>query len=679
MSKLSKIEAKKRIEKLREVINHHRYLYHVKDKSEISDSAHDSLKHELYQLEQQFPDLITSDSPTQRVGSEPLDKFLKYKHKERMLSMEDVFSEFEFEAWLKRIEKIAGNQIDDFYCMTKIDGLAISLVYRDGILITAATRGDGRIGENVTQNVKTIEAIPLHLRIPKLHEIKKIKVSKKTQDKLKNLNGLIEVRGEIYVNKKDFALLNKKRKKIGEQIFANPRNIAAGSIRQLDSKIAAERPLNFRAWYLSDIGQDKHEKSMKILELLGFKSAPGKRTKSIKAVKKEFKSIEDERSKINFWIDGLVVRVNDRGLYKKLGIVGKAPRGLIAWKFPPEEATTRVLSVNWNVGRTGKITPVATVEPVFLAGTTVTHATLHNPDEIERLDLKIGDTVIITKAGDIIPKIRSVVKELRSGIEKDIKIPKKCPVCGDGVEKKDGIVDIICTNKDCRSMQKEKILHTARAFDIVGLGGQRIEHFISAGFLKSPADIFKLKESDIVQLDGYRDTSAKKIVAEIQSKKQISLGLFIKSLSIPNVGEETAFILAKEFKSIEKLAKASVEDLVLIKDIGLVVARSIKDYFGLQASKDLIDEYQKIGVKIIEPQKSGGKFSGKSFVITGALEKISRDEIKDKIRGFGGSVSTSVSKTTDFVIVGDNPGSKAKKADDFNIKTLSEQEFLTML
>ena len=478
MSKLTKADAKKRIQKLKTVINHHRYLYHVKDTVDISDAALDSLKHELYEIEQEFPDLITKDSPTQRVGGQPLDKFQKIKHRSRMLSMEDVFSEEEFEKWEARLVKIGGKDVQDYFCMQKIDGLAVSLLYKDGVLQTAATRGDGKVGEDVTQNIKTIEAIPLTL-----HEVK-VKLPEE-----------VEVRGEIFMSKKDFEVMNKSLGKEGKKTFANPRNVSAGSIRQLDPKITASRPLDFRAWHLSDVGVRTQEEGMTLLKELGFKVADGVHAEGHADVKSYFRKTGKNREKIGHWIDGVVVRVNDHQHYSNLGVVGKTPRGLVAWKFPAEESTTRVLDVDWSVGRTGKLTPIARVEPTFIAGTTVQNATLHNMDEIKRLGLKIGDTVILTKAGDIIPKITKVLKELRTGKEKNIKAPKVCPVCESPTEKRGEQIDVFCSSSNCFSMERERILYAARAFGIDGLGGKRIEHFINAGFLNAPPDIFRLEEN----------------------------------------------------------------------------------------------------------------------------------------------------------------------------------------
>lgn len=525
---MTKAQAEKRVKKLREVIAHHRYQYHVLDKQELSDAALDSLKHELFQLEQTFPELVTPDSPTQRVGGKPLKDFAKVTHRSRMLSMEDVFSEEEFLDWVKRLQKHLGKPIEDFYCMTKIDGLAVSLTYKNGVLVKAATRGDGRIGEDVTQNAKTVESIPLTLRSISSSDLKRFGLGKDA------LMQTLDVRGEIYMTKDDFEELNRRRKKAGEPLFANPRNVSAGSIRQLDPEITKSRPLKFRAWSLETIGQASHVDSMRMLTLLGFKTAEGSHAKQATDVSKRYAEAMAHREELPYWIDGLVVRVNSHEMFRDLGVVGKTPRGLAAWKFPPEEAATQLRSVHWQVGRTGKLTPVATVEPVFLAGTTVEHATLHNMDEIARLDVKIGDTVILTKAGDIIPKIIDRLKEMRTGSETTIQPPKTCPVCKSPVEKRGG-VDLYCSNKGCFSLERGRVLYAARAFGIDGLGMRTVERFIEEGLLVTPPDLFRLNPDEIAQLEGFGAVSAKKLVQEIDKHKTIALADFLTSLGIASV------------------------------------------------------------------------------------------------------------------------------------------------
>lgn len=680
---MTRSQAQKRINKLKEVIAYHRHLYHVLDTQEISDAALDSLKHELKELEDEFPGLITKDSPTQRVGGLALEKFSKVKHQERMLSMEDVFSQDEFEKWVGRLKKHSGRSKIDFYAMTKIDGLAISLIYEDGVLVQAATRGDGKIGEEVTQNVKTIESVPLKLRNPNAREVKQLtKEFKSSQTLLKHLEtlkGRVEVRGEVYIPKKDFDKLNAQLKKKGEKTYANPRNLSAGSIRQLDPKIAAKRPLKFRAWHLSEIGQKSQSEGMSILQMIGFKIAEGAEVETVKDVRLMYDRVNRQRDKIKYWIDGLVVRVDNIKLYKNLGVVGKTPRGLVAWKFPPEEATTKIEDVQWFVGRTGKLTPVAIVSPVFIAGTTVTHATLHNADEIQRLGVKIGDTVILTKAGDIIPKITQVMKKLRTGKEKSVGVPKNCPMCASEISQKKSGVDYICTNKKCFSMERERILHAARAFDIEGIGGKTIERFIQIGLLNSPVDLFRLKVDDIAVLDGFGEVSARKIVNEVAGKKEIDLAHFLVGLSIEHVGEGTADTLARQFGSLKKIMNASKDRLQKVQDIGEVVARSVHKYFADQDNQNLIEDYLSEGIIIKAREVQDQILDGMTFVLTGSLNTITRDQAKERIRDLGGKVSSSVSSKTDFVIVGSDPGSKYTKAQELGVKTLSEKEFLSKI
>lgn len=656
---MTKNEAKNRIEKLRALIDKYRYEYHVLDTAEISDAAHDALKHELYQLEQQFPDLITSDSPTQRVGGEPLPKFSKITHATPMLSMEDVFTDDEARNWVARVEKLAGKTLD-YACMLKIDGLAVSLVYQDGNLVSAATRGNGKIGEDVTMNVRTIESVPLTLRT--------------------SVKGRVEVRGEIYMRKDDFAVMNEKRKKAGEEEFANPRNVSAGSIRQLDPKIAASRPLRFFAWgIVTDLGQRSHVESLERAREFGFATSPFVYAKDFDEVRGFFTKMGEEREKLPYWIDGVVIRVNDRAIFDGLGVVGKTPRGLVAWKFPPEEATTRVESVDWFVGRTGALTPVATVTATFIAGTTVTHATLHNADEIARLGLKIGDTVILTKAGDIIPKITKVLTELRDGKERTVRLPEVCPVCDSPVERHEGEVALFCTNRECFAKERERILYAARAFEIDGLGEKIIERLITEGLLKTAPDIFRLTPDDLRGLEGFGEVSANKIVEEIARKKIIDLDKFVLGLGIRHVGGETAFDLAIAFGTLEKLVTATKEELVAIPNVGDVVADEVVAFFASVHTAQLLRDYAEVGVDVRPAKKVVQKLAGKTFVLTGVLETMDRDVAKERIRLLGGNVSGSVSKNTDYVVAGESAGSKLDNAKKLGILVLSEDEFLRML
>lgn len=664
---MTKSEARERIAKLRKAIDHYRYQYHVLDKSEISDAANDALKHELYTLEQEFPDLISPDSPTQRVGGEALAKFSKISHRIPMLSIEDVFTTEEVMAWQDRIRKLAPDAKLDYYMEIKMDGLAMSLVYEDGLLVSAATRGDGMVGEDVTQNVKTIEAIPLRLlEVPGV-----------------SLKGRIEVRGEAYMTKSHFEALNREQKKRGETEFANPRNVAAGSIRQLDPKITASRKLSFFGYALyGDFKLKTHEEEHELLKRLGVPVNPVNRHgKTLDDIEKFRNEVIKNREKYDYWTDGTVININDTKLYQSLGVVGKTPRGVVAYKFPPEEATTVVEEVKWYVGRTGAITPVAVVRPTWIGGTTVQHASLHNMDEIERLGLKVGDTVILVKSGDIIPKIIKVLPELRPKDAKTIHVPKKCPVCGSDVIRREGEVAYVCSNKACFAQESQRIGHAVVAFNILGMGEKIIERFIEEGLLRTPPDIFTLEEGDIAALERFGDTSAKKLIAEIEARKEIPLARFITGLGIRHVGEETAINLANSLGSLEAFMSADLEKLMQVPDIGKVVAESIAEFLREPRHRQEIERYLELGVRVTNPpkRKLDERFAGKAFVLTGTLESMSRDEAKDLIRSRGGTASESVSKKTDYVVAGAEAGSKLAKAQELGVKVLDEEEFRKML
>jgi len=686
---MTKPEARERIAKLRKTIDHYRYLYHVQDKSEISDAALDALKHELYTLEQQFPDLITPDSPTQRVGGEALEKFSKVKHQVPMLSIEDVFTPSEIQAWLDRMRKLAPTSVLDFYAEMKMDGLAMSLVYEDGVLVSGATRGDGQQGEDVTQNVKTIEAIPLSLRVPEEKEIEQFLKSfgtgideKTFRSKLK-MKGRIEVRGEAYMAKKTFDKLNREQLKKGEAEFANPRNAAAGAIRQLDSKLTATRHLDFYGYALyGDFGLVTHEQEHELLKLLGAPTNPENRyCKTLDEVQAFHDWVIKHRDKLNYWTDGVVVNLNDSKLFQKLGVVGKTPRGVVAYKFPAEEATTIVEDVQWFVGRTGALTPVAVVRPTWVGGTTVQHASLHNMDEIERLGLRIGDTVILVKAGDIIPKVVKVLPELRPKDAKAIHPPKKCPVCSSEIIRRPGEVAYVCANKNCYAQEAARIVHAAVAFDIIGLGEKVAERFIDEGLLRTPPDIFALKEGDISSLERFGDTSAKKLIAEIDAKKRISLEKFLVALGIRHVGVETAIAIARAFGTIDAFLRADKAEFLRVPDIGEIVCESIAEFLSDPKHLEEIALYRKNGVEILSAVKvkQDPRFVGKTFVLTGTLETLTRDDAKDAIRARGGDISGSVSKKTDFVVAGAEAGSKLDKAQELGVKILDEKEFKKML
>jgi len=665
---MEKKQTRERIDKLKKLINHHRHLYHVQDKQEISDAALDSLKKELFDLEQQFPDLLTDDSPTQRVAGEPLKQFKKFKHPFKMLSFNDAFSKDDMEDWLTRISKLLTEkerQELDFYCELKIDGLAIELIYKNGILETGSTRGDGIIGEDITQNLKTVEAIPLTIK-----------------EKRK-----IVVRGEVFITKKEFDRINKQKTKEGLPVYANPRNIAAGSVRQLDPKVTAHRKLDSFIYDLkTDFKQKTHEETHKILHELGFKTNKhNKYCKSLEDVLHFREYWIKQREKLDYEIDGVVVIVNNNKIFEKLGVVGKAPRGAIAFKFPQAQATTKVMDIKVQVGRTGAITPVAILEPVQVTGITITRATLHNEDEIKRLDVKIGDTVVVGRAGDVIPEIVKVLPELRTGREKHFTMPDKCPACGTKLEKPEGEAILKCPNPKCFARQRRNFYHfvSKPAFNMDGLGPKIIDKLLEEGLVHDPGDLFELKEGDVASLERFAEKSAENLIKSIQSKKEIGLAKFIYSLGIRNVGEETAIDLAQKFESVQRIKSAKLEDFDSVSDVGPVVSKSIYEWFGDKNNLKYLEKLEK-AVKIVSPastKASAGrqKLKGKTFVLTGSMETMTRDDAKAKIRELGGDVSSSVSLNTDYVVVGSDPGSKAEHAKKLGVRILSETEFLKMI
>lgn len=673
--KISKKEAEIRIDKLRSEINKFRYAYHVLDKSLISDEALDSLKKELFDLESLYPDLITPDSPTQRVAGRPLEGFKKVRHERPMISFNDAFSEQDMEDWLTRVENYLGKKLHEtgFYCELKIDGLAIELVYEEGFLVEGSTRGDGLIGEDVTQNLKTIEAIPLKLEpLSKGLEIPKRLI----------------VRGEVFLTNKEFIRINKEQQRKGEKVYANPRNVAAGTIRQLDPKIVASRKLDSFAYEVLSDSFKTHEDKHEYLERLGFKTNPhNKKVNSLKEVFKFRDYWEKEREKLAYEIDGVVVMINDHKTLEDAGVIGKAPRAAIAYKFSPHEATAQVLDIKVQVGRTGALTPVAELTPAQVGGVTIVHATLHNYDEIQRLGLKIGDTVIVTRSGDVIPKITGVLKDLRTGKEKNFKMPEKCPVDGSPVAQ-DGAI-YRCSNINCGARLRENLYHFVgrSAYNIDGLGPKIIDRFLDEGLITDAADFFTLKEDDIKVLERFGDKSAENLVGEIQSRKKITIERFIYSLGILHIGEETARLLSRKLdgsgkitisRFIKEMTAMTLEDLQSIRDIGPKVAQSIYDWFQKKENIRFLEKLEDVGVEIIIEKRAAmnSRISGKKFVITGSLESMSRDQAKDKIRDLGGEVSDSVTSKTDFLVAGAEPGSKLEKAQKLGIKVLSEKEFL---
>ncbi len=667
MSELSFDQAKDRAIKLRQTINDLRYRYHVLDDPKVTDAVYDSLTNELKKIEEQFPELLTPDSPTQRVGGEPLDKFRKVPHFHPMLSLNDAFSQDDVRAWFDRISKLGGNAAEgNFYCEVKMDGIACSLLYQDGVLVRAATRGDGFTGEDVTQNVKTIDAVPLRLR--------------------QKTSGDIEVRGEIYMPYQSFIKHNEQRQYAGQPLFANPRNATAGAVRQLDPKLTAKRDLNFMAYQLIESPAPTfHHEEHKRLEELGFKANAKLNVlaKNLEEVFNYHQKVIKERPKLPYQIDGIVVQVNDRRLFNRLGVVGKAPRGAVAYKFDPEEATTKLLDIILQVGRQGTLTPVAALEPVQVAGVTVSRATLHNEDEIKRKGILIGDTVVVRRAGDVIPEVVEPVKTLRTGKEKPFKFPKTCPICGSPIERKEGESAYRCTNPNCYGSKLLQLRHftTKAAFDMPGLGAKIIDKLYDADLISDPVDLFSLKPSDIMVLPSFGEKSAENIINTIQSRREIGLRQFIYGLGVRHVGVETADALAKHFGDINKLRTSKLEDLERVADIGPIVAKSIADYFANKKNRGFVDRLlDKVEVKKEKiRQPADGPLAGKSIVFTGTLETMTRSDAQEKARQAGADINDSVSKETDLVVVGENPGSKATKAEKLGVKILSEKEFLKIV
>jgi DNA ligase (NAD+) len=710
---MTKQEIQKRIEKLRDQVNHYRYEYHVLDKSEISDAALDSLKNELFKLELENSEFITPDSPTQRVGGEPLDKFKKFTHEFRMYSLYDAFSDQDMLDWQERNAKIlseAGQVREpEYFIELKVDGLAMSLKYEKGLFAIGATRGDGEVGEDVTNNIKTIESVPLSFRLPTLAELSAVGLTGEQAKKIISgvQAGVIHVRGEVVMLKKTFAKLNKKYEKEGKLPLANPRNGAAGSIRQLDPKITAERELDFYAYeILGDIDLSKQSQKREVLKLLGFKViAENRICRNLGDVFAFYKEIGVKRDKLPFEIDGTVIKINDLALWDVLGMVGKGPRYMMAYKFPAEQVTTRVKNVAWQVGRTGTLTPVAELEPVEVGGVTVTHATLHNFDEIERLGLKIGDTVIIERAGDVIPKVIQVLPKLRAGVEKKISVPKICPMCGGVVERVEGEVAYRCANRECYAVTLRGLIHfvSKGAADIEGLGKKIVEQLEQEGLVSDIADFYSLTEGDLKPLERFAEKKSQNIIESINAHKVLDLSRFIYGLGIRHIGEETAITLAKAVLNshlemggaplarrgvlkikdvVNYFSQSSLAAIEQMKDVGPIVATSIREWFDNVKNLEILEKLEKNGVQLKTEGRlsaQGGPLAGKTFVLTGTLAGLTRDEAKDKIRELGGEMSESVSKKTDYVIVGDNPGSKRDKAIKLGVKILDEKEFIRML
>ncbi len=671
-------DLKSHVEKLRAQIDDLRYRYHVLNDPQVTDAMYDGLMDELRKIEREHPEFISPDSPTQRVAGKPLDKFEKVVHQITQWSFDDAFDEEDLKIWVERnlnyLEKETGQRPVDleYVCELKIDGLHMVLTYEKGRLVTAATRGDGKVGENVTQNIRTILSVPLKLK--------------------EKVDFIAE--GEVWLDRKMLEKINIEREKNNEALFANPRNAAAGTIRQLDSSVVAARKLSLTTYDISagDIPATQAQELQRLKDL-GFKTdIHWKICKDLKEILAFHKDWQKKKNSQPFWIDGVVIKVNQKKYQEALGFTGKSPRWAIAFKFPAEQGTTKIKEVYVQVGRTGALTPVALMEPVKLAGSTVTHATLHNFDEIDRLGVKVGDTVVVEKAGDIIPKVVRVLEKMRTGEEKEIKRPTKCPVCGSEVGGQiiskvskaieGNSVALYCLNKNCYAQELENIIHFVgkKGFDIDHCGEKIVEQLVDEGLLKDAADLFTLTIGDLEPLERFAQKSAQNLVEAVAKSKHISLARFINALGITHVGEETAEDLAQNFGTLTQFQKTTVEELLNMNGVGERTAESIVGYIKNKKNIEFISKLIKNGVVIKPTEKNrGGKLIGQTFVLTGSLETMSRDEAKQKIKDLGGENSESVSKKTSYVIVGAEPGNKYEKAKKLGVKILEEKEFLEMI
>ncbi len=673
---MDQTSAKIRIEKLKEKIKDLNYKYFVLDQSEVSESVRDSLKRELIELEIEFPQFITTDSPTQRVGSPLSGRFKESRHLSPKMSLSDVFSDSEIRQWYERIKKLTQDKLE-FVCELKIDGLNITVQYEKGIFVRALTRGDGKVGEDVTHTVKTIESIPLRLN--------------------EKIN--LEFSGEVYLSKKSFEELNETQKSQNLPLFANPRNAAAGSVRQLDPQVSASRKLDMFFYHLDRNTLQDHIKTqediLKTLKSLGLK---------ICEYYKKFDEIDDvigfcdkwaqKRDTLPFEIDGIVIKVNSLDQQKTMGVTAKAPRYAVAYKFPAAQVSSQILDIILQVGRTGAITPVAVMTPTLVAGSTISRATLHNEDEIRKKDIRIGDTVIIQKAGDVIPEVVEVIKDLRTGKEKQFNFPENCPICNSAIIRKEGESAYYCTNKNCYAREKENIIHfvSKKAFDIEGLGKKVVPQLLDAGLIQDAADIFSLKHEDFMSLEFFKEQRTSNLFNSIEKSKTIGLERFLYALGIRYLGEQSSYDFAKfivgRHKSqnpsiteiISVIESLSPEEIKNIDGIGDKIGETIYEWFNNQKNQEYLKKLHHVGITLkIDNLKSSGHLAGKSFVITGTLKNMTRDQAKALIKQHGGKVHSAISKDTDFLVVGESPGSKLKKAQELGIKNITEDEFQKML
>lgn len=656
---------KQRIEELTKIINEHNYNYYVMDNPTISDFEYDALMRELSELEEKYPEFAKPDSPTKRVGGYALESFEQVRHEVPMESINDVFSFEELREFDERVKGLISGEKVEYVVEYKIDGLSVSLEYRNGLLEIGSTRGNGRIGENVTENIKTVRSVPLSVE---------------------NAPELLEVRGEVYMPHKSFEAVNAQREIDGEPLFANPRNAAAGSLRQLDPKIAAKRKLDIFVFNVQRISEEKfnnHYDSLMYLKEHGFKVIPDFRKLSeIDGIINEINDISERRGELGFDIDGVVIKVNSFAQREKLGSTAKAPRWAAAYKFPPEKKKTKLTDIVLNVGRTGVLTPNAVLEPVRLAGTTVSKATLHNIDFIRERDIRIGDTVIVQKAGEIIPEVLSVDKSARNGSETEFAMPKLCPVCGAPVVRDDGEAAYRCTGIECPAQLVRNIIHFASkgAMDIEGLGPALVQSLIESGLIKSEADLYYLSEDDVASLDRMGKKSAENLILAIEKSKENDLSKLITALGIRHVGANSAKLIASRFKSMDALLAASADEIASIDDVGAIMAESIVEFLSQQQTIHTISRLKAAGVNMeCGTAAAGTKFAGMTFVLTGSLENYTRSEAAVVIESLGGKVSSSVSKKTSIVVAGDEAGSKLDKAEKLGVKIIGEEEFSALI
>jgi DNA ligase (NAD+) len=661
----------KEIEKLREEIRRHEHLYYVLNEPEISDFEFDKLMRRLRDLEEQHSELVTADSPTQRVGGQPAEEFSKVRHSVAMLSLDNTYSVDELGDFDRRVRELSGRPAVEYVAELKLDGLSMALTYENGALARGVTRGDGLVGEEVTGNVKTIRSVPLRIDAKKLDAIGRPK--------------RFEVRGEVIMTRQAWEAANAQREAAGEPKFANPRNAAAGSMRQLDPRIVAERKLDMYLYQLLVDGRPplgRHSKTLDALQAMGFKVNRNRRLcRSFDELLAYIEEWETKRDSLEYEIDGIVVKVDDTRLWEELGTTAKSPRWAVAYKYAARQATTVVRDIRPQVGRTGTLTPVADLEPVDVGGVTVSHATLHNMDEIERLGVKIGDTVLIQRAGEVIPQVLKVVKQARDG--REFQMPEKCPVCGGDVHRVEGEVAYRCVNTACPAQLKESLLHFAgrRAMNIDGLGEALVDQLVDRGLVRDVAGLYNLTHEQLANLERMGPKSAQNLLDEIENSRKVELARVIFAIGIRFVGERTAQFLAEHFGSLDRLARAGEEELCEVEEVGPKIAQSIRDYFDEKRNRDVIERLRKAGVRFEEKRarRTEGKLTGKQFVLTGTLPNYSREDAKRLIEEAGGRVTGSVSKKTDYVVVGADAGSKLEKARSLGVKTVDEAGLVRML